>query len=57
MNQTLQPVYAGRTGSADLVAQRNRVLSADFQLLRQLEAPTGASVSLQEENPFEKILT
>ena len=48
---------AGTLDSRDFFAQRNRVLSAAFQLIRQLEAPTGASVSLQEENPFEKILT
>lgn len=40
MNQTLQPVYADRTGSADLVAQRNRVLRNTYWLLALSMIPT-----------------
>ena len=40
MNQTLQPVYAGRTGSADVVAQRNRVLRNTYWLLALSMVPT-----------------
>ena len=48
MNQTLQPVYAGRTGSADLVAQRNRVLRNTYWLLALSMIPTvlGASTGI-----------
>ena len=40
MNQTLQPVYAGRTGSADVVADRNRVLRNTYWLLALSMIPT-----------------
>ena len=40
MNQTLQPVFAGRTGSADVVAQRNRVLRNTYWLLALSMIPT-----------------
>ena len=40
MTQTLQPVYAGRTGSADVVADRNRVLRNTYWLLALSMIPT-----------------
>ena len=40
MTQTLQPVYAGRTGSADVVADRNRVLRNTYWLLALSMLPT-----------------
>ena len=40
MNQTLQPVFAGRTGSADVIAQRNRVLRNTYWLLALSMIPT-----------------
>jgi len=40
MNQTLQPVFAGRTASVDVVAQRNRVLRNTYWLLALSMIPT-----------------
>ncbi|HEY5308520.1 MAG TPA: BAX inhibitor (BI)-1/YccA family protein, partial [Casimicrobiaceae bacterium] len=40
MNESLQPVFTGYTGSGDVAAQRNRVLRNTYWLLALSMVPT-----------------